>query len=253
MSLQKFFIRILNDIACALAPPRCLICGDIMGCNSSPICADCYVRMPFTRMKGREGNGVERIFWAKIPIRRANAFLYYTDSAICRDIAFAIKYHGRPEVAHAFGRIIATDLKGGDFFSGIDGIVPIPLSPEREKERGYNQCRMLADGIAEVTGLPIIDDAIIRTKDNPSQTHLTKSEREDNVRDIFCLLRPEAVAGKHLLLVDDVITTGSTLLSAGRTLAEGESVSLSILTLFVAGRHSEGADIFDEQETNPHE
>lgn len=236
----------LRDAGEALAPRHCIICHELLSREEEYVCTACYAQLPFTRTAAREGNAVERIFWAKIPVRRANALLLYHHGGPASEVAFNLKYGRNPDVGTAFGHIMAEDLAGTDFFQGIDAVVPVPLSPERERQRGYNQSYMLAQGIAQHVGLPVLDDAVVRTKDNPTQTGMTPQQRVENVRGIFRLARPEAVRGKHLLLVDDVVTTGATLLSLGTTLAQAEGVSLSIMTLFVAGRHSEGADIFDE-------
>lgn len=245
-SVRRHAATLLRDIGEALAPRRCLVCHKTLGSEEEHVCTSCFAELPFTRLEGREGNGVERIFWAKLPIRRANALLHYHHDDLARELAIDLKYRNNPDVGVVFGRIMAEDLADTDFFQDIDAIVPVPLSAERLRERGYNQSLMLAKGISEQTGLPIHDDAIVRTKDNPTQTGLSKSERDENVRGIFHLVRSEGIKGKHLLLVDDVVTTGATLISAGQTLAKAEGVSLSVMTLFVAGRHSEGADIFDD-------
>ena len=135
------------------------------------------------------------------------------------------------------GRAMAADLADSDFFDGVDLILPLPLSRRREKRRGYNQSTELARGVSEITGLPVDTSSVARTVDNPTQTHLTGQERQANVAGIFRLLRPEALRGRHVLLVDDVLTTGASLISCGQTIAAAGGVRLSVLTLALAGDH----------------
>jgi ComF family protein len=130
----------------------------------------------------------------------------------------------------------ANQLQGTGFLDGIDAIVPLPLHWRRQLKRHYNQSHYIARGISQVTHIPIYKNVVRRVRNNPSQTHLTLRERIENVEGIFQLTRPELIAGKHILLVDDVTTTGSTLSSCARELAKATDVSISILTLAVAGR-----------------
>lgn len=129
------------------------------------------------------------------------------------------------------GRVMACDLIRTDFFNGIDFIIPVPLSRQKERKRGYNQCLWLARGIAEITGIPIHTDSVSRIISNPSQTTLSHSERRTNVANIFKVEHPENIENRHILLVDDVITTGATLLSCAEAISQCRNVNISILTL----------------------
>ena len=131
---------------------------------------------------------------------------------------------------------MAEELNEVGFFEGMDMIIPLPLHRNRKRKRGYNQCDFIAEGIKEVTGLPIERDVVLRMVDNTSQTHLLSSERKENVKDIFELKHPETIKGKHLLLVDDVITTGATTISCGKELAKAEGVRISVVSMGYAGK-----------------
>ena len=104
--------------------------------------------------------------------------------------------------------MMAAELSDTDFFDGVDAIVPVPLAQKRFRQRGYNQSEKLAEGISSVTHLPIFTRAVERVVANPTQTQLTRTERRENVADVFMLSRPELLAGKHLLLVDDILIDG---------------------------------------------
>lgn len=215
-----------------LFPERCIQCGARLTVREEELCATCIFSLPLTRIHAEPGNGVERLFWAKIDIERASAFMYYIPNSETRLSFMRLKYQRhRPQMGHFFGRMMACDLADTDFFSTIDLIVPVPLSAQRRRQRGYNQAAQLALGIAAATGLPVCEEAVERHVDNPTQTHLNAHERSQNVKDIFRLVRPELVAGRHILLVDDILTTGSTILSCAETLAEAGGVRFSILTM----------------------
>lgn len=152
-------------------------------------------------------------------------------------LVFTLKYGGRAETAVEVGRLMGEALLPTDFFEGITAVVPVPLAPGRERRRGYNQSERLARGIALATGLKLETDVVRRTVENPSQTRLRYEERRENVADIFTLHDDGPIENRHILLVDDILTTGATLLSCGRELSKARGVRISILTLALATHH----------------
>jgi len=236
--MERKIRLLLRDVIDTVFPRFCCACGRRLMLNEETICVNCLDNLPLTYIKGKQGNMVERMFWDdKICVRRANSFIYYEPESLYSRIFFKFKYYKQPEIAVAFGRMMAQDLAGTDFFEGIDMIVPVPLSKERLKKRGYNQSERLAMGISEITGLHIEAEAVRRTVDNPTQTRLRESDRIENAKNIFKLARPELVSGKHVLVVDDIITTGSTIRSFAHTLAEAGNVETSILSLGISTWH----------------
>ena len=183
---------------------------------------------------------MERLFWAQFPICRANALLGYHGGDDSRKIVLALKYRNRQQIGEHFGRIMAADLIDTTFFEGIDAIVPIPLSKKRQLQRGYNQSESLAEGVSKVTGIPVLNNIVERIKDNPTQTKLNTPQRKQNVEGIFRTIDKDSIRGKHILLIDDVLTTGATILSCAQELSKDTDVRISILTLFVAGNHGSG-------------
>lgn len=172
------------------------------------------LRLPYLYIRGVADNPIERLFWGKVPIERASSMLIYHPGNTVEHIIHAIKYGGQDTLAVDFGRRMAQELLGTGFFDGIDYLQPIPLHPNRQRSRGYNQSECLAQGIAQLTGLPI-GRFVKRIKDNVSQTQLSSGERKANVQAIFAPNTDElrAKRPRHLLFVDDVITTGSTAIS----------------------------------------
>ena len=182
-----------------------------------------------------------KVFWHRIPIEKACALFYYKGHAFTSNILYQLKYSHRPEVATDLGILLAQEGMKVHFFDDIDGIIPIPLAPHRQRQRGYNQSEEIAKGIQEKTGLPIITDAIRRTVFTESQTHKSRSERQENVKHVFqtSAFYHDAqgkhpitnLAGKHLLIIDDVCTTGATLVSCCEELLKAGKMKFSITTI----------------------
>ena len=193
------------------------------------------MRLPFTKYHTVEHNPLEKQFWGLFPIEKAVS-MFHHDGKKTRRIIYTIKYEGHPIVATYLASIYAQELKDYHFFDDIDCIIPLPLHWRKQLKRGYNQSHYIAQGIRQVTGLPIYKHIVKRESNNPSQTHLNPHERQENVKDVFRLTHPEKIAGQHILLVDDVTTTGATLASCAKELAKAPNVKISILTLAVASR-----------------
>lgn len=199
------------------------------------LCVRCQADLPRVRTISFEENDIARIFWGLVPIEKGISFFHYTPHSPHSRILFELKYHNHPEVGKTMGRMMAEELKATNFFNGIDLIVPIPLSRKKERQRGYNQSDWIAWGISEATGIPTYTTSVVRTKSNPSQTTLDHRQRRENVRDIFAVRHPGNLEGRHILLVDDVITTGATMLSCAEAIARACRVRFSVLSLAWAG------------------
>ena len=199
------------------------------------LCVRCQADLPRVRTISFEENDIARIFWGLVPIEKGISFFHYTPHSPHSRILFELKYHNHPEVGKTIGRMMAEELKATNFFNGIDLIVPIPLSRKKERQRGYNQSDWIAWGISEATGIPTDTTSVVRTKSNPSQTTLDHRQRRENVRDIFAVRHPGNLEGRHILLVDDVITTGATMLSCAEAIARACRVRFSVLSLAWAG------------------
>lgn len=199
------------------------------------LCVRRQADLPRVRTVSFEENDIARIFWGLVPIEKGISFFHYTPHSPHSRILFELKYHNHPEVGKTMGRMMAEELKATNFFNGIDLIVPIPLSRKKERQRGYNQSDWIAWGISEATGIPTDTTSVVRTKSNPSQTTLDHRQRRENVRDIFAVRHPGNLEGRHILLVDDVITTGATMLSCAEAIARACRVRFSVLSLAWAG------------------
>lgn len=230
------FNSILTDILDFIFPRYCLLCDDRLSKTENDICFDCLNSLPKTNTHLVPDNNIEKLFWTFLPIQKATSFFFY-DSMESRHIIYQLKYFNNPHVGITIAEVMSKELQETNFFDGIDVIVPIPLHWQRKLKRSYNQCDFIAVGINKCTRIPIERHAIIRKVNNSSQTHKMLSERKENVTDIFCLINPERVKDKHILLVDDVITTGSTAISCGQELMKAGNVKISVISMGYAGKN----------------
>jgi ComF family protein len=223
-----------------LAFPRyCFVCGRRLYAARDFVCESCRERMPYLdNLHEPYDNEMARNLWGRIAhIQKAVSLLQYSSKAKSVYPIYQIKYNHQPQLAVAIGRYMAEEMQKEDFFDDIDAIVPIPLAPERERARGYNQSERLALGMQMVTALPVLNHALERSSFKDSQTQKQRWDRNENVDKLFRLCDEGQVKGRHLLLVDDVMTTGATLTACARQLNQVEGVRISVATIgFVSNR-----------------
>lgn len=226
---------LLGKIINLFFPQHCAICERPLVGSEEAICVGCSLTLPYTHTWTHpEDNDMAKMFWHIIPIERCCSLFYYRSHSPSSQLLYRLKYGNEPELGRQMGRAIALEGMDVGFFEGIDAIIPIPLSASRLRSRGYNQSQMIAEGIASVTHLPVIADAVRRTIFTESQTHKNHWQRKENVEHVFQLSDsyPTAeLAGKHLLMVDDVCTTGATLISCCQQLMQLENMRFSIATI----------------------
>lgn len=216
-------------------PRQCAVCGVTLQEGEEGICIGCNIDMPRTNYHTYKDNHAERMFWGRMPLVRATSFFFYHKGSDFRRILHQLKYGGRKDLGTIMGRLMAAELLAAGFFRDVDVIIPIPLHPRKQKLRGYNQSECIARGVASVTGIPIDATSVLRKRHTETQTRKSAFERWENVDGIFLLHRPERFAGKHVLLIDDVLTTGATVTACADAFKEVEGVRISVLTLAVAG------------------
>jgi len=175
-------------------------------------------------------NPVEKRFWGRIGLTSATSEFYFSKDSIIQNLIHEFKYKGNKKVALFLGSLIGKSLLNSNRFP-IEAIIPLPLFEKKENQRGYNQAEILAEGISEVMNVPVIKNNVVRTVHTETQTKKGRLERWTNVEKVFAVKAPESLSGRHLLLVDDVITTGSTIEACAKKILEVEDVLLSIATL----------------------
>ena len=216
-------------------PHICSGCGSDLLSVESNLCLRCVDALPETDFEKHENNPVEKIFWGRLPLESASASYYFTKESLVQHLMHQFKYKSNKELGLQLGRMMGYQLLYSERFK-VDAIVPLPLFPGKEKRRGYNQSVLLCEGIAELLKVPVLTDVIIRPEHTETQTKKGRIERWRNMEGKFLLTNREKVAGKHLLLVDDVVTTGATLEACGTELLKVDKVKLSITTLCFASR-----------------
>lgn len=215
-----------------IAPRLCAMCGCRLSAGESLLCAACHMQLPRTHFETcAADNEMARLFWGLVPLERAAAYMYYSPHSVAAQLVYDLKYHYQPTIGYHIGRIMARSWLPEGFFQGIDAIVPMPLTRLRRWRRGYNQSDMIARGMADVCRLPIYNKVVRRVTFDVSQTQLSHWQRLQNTEGVFRLLRPDAVSGRHLLLVDDIVTTGATLRSLADTLLQAGGVTFSVATI----------------------
>lgn len=219
-----------SDLLRLFFPQCCLLCGKRLVPGEEYLCFRCLASLPRTHTELCAENEVERNLWGRLPAERACSFLYYVKGGDVRKLLYHLKYHGGAGLGHFLGRWMASELSVAGFFHGIDVILPVPLHPRKERLRGYNQSEKLAEGISQVTGIPLWKEALKKTSDTDTQTHMAAYERWMNVGKSFVCTSRRELEGKHVLLVDDVMTTGSTLVACGDTLMSIPGLKVSLLT-----------------------
>jgi ComF family protein len=172
-----------------------------------------------------------KLFWGQLPIERAAALMFYEPHSEMAQLVYRLKYNDRADIGEDLGRLMAQEMQFGRFFDGIDALIPVPLSRKRLRQRGYNQSEMLAEGVSDITGIPVVRHAVKRKHFVKSQTSLSRQERLENVDGIFYLKNAELIENKHVLLIDDICTTGATLIACGEAMRAASNIRISILTL----------------------
>jgi len=224
----------LTDFLNLMFPKLCIVCGENLQKQEQQLCISCLHCIPKTNYHLVSNNPIERRFWGKVPIQRGTAFFYFYKGSPFQKILHSLKYRNNQDIGELLGKYAAVELLDSVDFTSIDVIIPVPLHPKRYKSRGYNQSECIGKGLAKILEKPIDTTNLIRIRENTTQTKKTVYERYENTEGLFILQNQNILTGKHVLLIDDVLTTGSTLEACVRALIEVEGIKVSIFTLAVA-------------------
>jgi len=231
---MKKLTRGFSDLSDFFFPKLCVTCGDRLLTVEKFLCMDCWSDLPVTNFHFSPENKVAQLFWGRVEITHATAFFSYKKGSRYQQLIHFIKYKGLKELGLETGRRYGFELLNSLDFACVDCIVPVPLHPKKEKKRGFNQSTWIAKGIAEALQKPFSEDNLFRKVDTSTQTKKNRFERWQNVERIFDLRNPPDFSGKHILLVDDVVTTGSTLEACAFQLLELKNTKVSLATLAFA-------------------
>jgi len=228
---MNYLYDLWDDIISLLFPRLCYGCGNHLMRNEKTICTECYILIPRTNYHLKADNPVSKLFWGRCMVEKAAAFSYYTRDSRIRKLIHNLKYNGIAEVGKELGRIYARTLESSGFLEGISLIIPVPLHPSKKRQRGFNQSEIISQGISDITGIPVEAGLLIRNSVTKTQTRKSRYDRWTNVKDIFTVTDENRISNRHILLVDDVITTGSTLEACASELLKTENVKVSVVAL----------------------
>lgn len=202
--------QIARDFISLFYPEVCLCCGGGLAVQEEFLCTSCTFTLPRTNYHKQEENPLQKVFWGRAEIDAVSAFCHYRKGNTVQDLVHEMKYKGKKELGVLLGKLYGRDLKDSQF-DNVEIILPVPLHPKKLKRRGYNQSAYFAQGLSQSLGVPVLADGLTRVKDTDTQTRKSRFARWENVEGIFAVNKPDELKAKSVLLVDDIITTGSTI------------------------------------------
>ncbi len=227
---------LLASAAHLFFPHICTGCGTDLLSQNALLCIKCINDLPHTGFEKYAHNRIERIFYGRVPVVAAHSEFYFAKGELIQHLVHEFKYKGNIEIGLYLSKMMATNMLDSGRFSGIDYLIPLPLFAKKEFVRGFNQAKVICDGIAEIMNIPVHANNVVRKHSTETQTKKHRMERWENVADSFTITDTKALCSKHILLVDDVITTGATLEACASIIQHIPGVKISVATLTTAGR-----------------
>jgi ComF family protein len=228
MNIAKDYI---NDFLHLFFPHLCVGCGTDVLNNEDVLCAKCINELPVTGFISTPNNPVEKIFYGRMDVQHAGSAFYFTKDSVIQQAIAQLKYKSNQPAGILLGKLLGCQIAESKRFDDVDCIIPIPLNDKKFYKRGYNQAEVIAKGIASIWHKPVIVDAVERILFTETQTHKNRVSRWETMAGVFTATQPETMADKHILLVDDVITTGATMEACGQALLKIPGIKLSIATI----------------------
>lgn len=229
-------MKIWNDLLNLFFPKLCLLCKTPLIEGEEHICLHCLYQLPFTHYEKTLNNPTEQLFTGKIPIKRATSFLRYEKGGNVQKLIHSLKYKDNKELGYYLGKLAALKIQQSGTYKSVSLLVPVPLHPRKKRKRGYNQAEWIAKGMATILKIPVNTDNLKRVHSTKTQTRKSVYERWTNVQNIFKVEQPEIFENQHVLLVDDVITSGSTMGACAQAIINNSIPDISIFSLSIAER-----------------
>lgn len=220
-----------HDFINLFFPEVCAGCGNSLFKNETAVCTACIYRIPYTGFSSDPENLVVKQLWGRFPFVQADAFLYFNKGGTVQNMMHELKYNNRPEVGYKLGELYGSALVKNPDWIHPDLIVPVPLHPRKLKKRGYNQAEHIAQGISGATGIPTDNSLLLRNHETETQTRKSRYDRYENMSAAFAVSELTRIQNTHILLVDDVITTGATFEGCAEALLQAEGSRISIAAL----------------------
>ena len=214
-----------------LFPSYCAGCNQKRAHPKHPLCYQCLSELPYTNFEDQTDHALEQLFWGRIPLRSVLATWYLKPESALQHCLHQLKYQYRPGIGVYLGKMAGHRMKQHHPSPHFDALIPLPLHPGKKRKRGYNQAERICQGISQATGIPVWDQIVLRNQSTETQTRKDRAQRWKNMEGKCSLHKTQPALHKHLLLVDDVLTTGATLEACGQTLLQIPGVQLSLFTL----------------------
>lgn len=231
---MRTFVENLNEFLELFFPSLCITCGDRLVSQEKFLCFKCWNDLPVSNFHVEPENKVAQLFWGRINIENATSYFHFRKGSKYQQLIHFIKYKGLKELGFETGKRFGLALAKTDGFKQIDYIIPVPLHSKKFKQRGYNQSEWIANGIAESMHKTVVKSNLFRKVHTSTQTRKNRIERWHNVEKIFTVKNQDKFDGKHILLVDDVVTTGATLEACAAQILKNRTAKVSIATLAFA-------------------
>ena len=225
----------LKDLFHLLLPNNCSGCGNGLVSGEDMICSDCILELPRTNFHLYKKSPIEKILWGRVHYQKITSWMHFTKGGLVQRLLYELKYNNNQALGFKLGEMLAYNLLDSGFFESMDLLIPIPLHHKKQFHRGYNQSELIANGISSVTNVKVDTQVVKRIIANPTQTRKSRISRWDNVSDIMQVINESELQNKHVLLIDDVITTGSTIEAMTDVMESIPGIRISILTLCWAG------------------
>lgn len=224
----------LKGLFALFFPKVCSACSGVLAANEDLLCIACLMELPKTQFHTDSENPVAKGFWGRVPVAAATSFLYFEKGGHVQHLLHNLKYKGQKELGHKLGLLYGTELKEHNWPGGVDVVLPVPLHKRKQRKRGYNQSWHFAQGMAAGLEAIAVENVLVKTVSTQSQTKKSREERIANVKEVFGLNNAGSLQGKHVLLVDDVITTGATIEACVQVLAQVPGITVSVASIAYA-------------------
>ena len=234
METIKHLYSIFEDLISLFYPNTCAVCNSNLLKDEDTLCTICLHNLPKTNFFKVEDNPISKIFWGRVKLENVAALYQFHKEGSVQKLIHQLKYEGNKDIGIYLGKQIGYSIKDSAFFKNIDVIIPVPLHKKKEKIRGYNQSKYIAKGIKEIIKVKLNNRALIRIENTDSQTRKKRYNRWKNMKNSFVVKRKRSLENKHILLIDDVVTTGATLEACSQSLLSIKGVKVSIVTIAFA-------------------
>ena len=218
-------------------PKICYACNNVLSDNEKGICTVCRHELPITNYHLEKENPVEKVFYGRVKLEYATALLLFQKKGMVQHLLHNLKYKGHEEIGVILGKWLGFELINSNQFKGIDMVIPVPLHKSKLRKRGYNQVEKFAKELANSLNVSYIDNVLVKTTPTKTQVFKNRFARWDDSKAIFNIQNPKLIEGKHILLVDDIITTGATIESCANALLNhtyNKGVKISVATMAIA-------------------